>query len=357
MAITWSRTNGPSGPSISIVFEDGDIVTVGKEHVSLAEITQKLAADAPEAELRELLQPAKAIAVRLQRLSERVTTDGENIFFDGDALHDTLADYILSLIKLENEQAEAPSWKPFVSFLEKLSQNPTASSRDSLYTFIAKHGLTVRPDGDFIAYKGLQADFGSVRSGPGIVDNVKVNGHLANKPGSVLEMARSSVEANVQIGCAVGLHVGTARYARSWSRGKVVAVAVNPRDVVAVPFDGEFEKVRVARYEVLTELPSEEKVQATVGNKSVPVYSAPTPAAPVTPELDEEFLRKLKRAIKKGRVLEVTYLSSSSRVEKTYAVKPLSIEGNLLKLELPKDDNGARTFRIDRIKSIKKLDS
>lgn len=351
MAYTWSRTNGTNGPSISIIFDNGDLISVGKEHAALAEITQKLAADASEEDIRAIVQPVKAITVRLQRLSERVTTDGENIFFDGDALHDTLAEYILSLIRAEAAGEEAPSWKPFVNFLEKLSQNPSAESRNSLYTFIKERGLTIRPDGDFIAYKGLNADFGSVRSGPGIVDNVAHNGHLPNKPGSVLEMARSKVNADVRTGCAIGLHVGTAEYARGWARGKVVAVAVNPRDVVAVPFDGSFHKIRVARYEVLTELPQNATPVATVGNKSVPVYKAPE-----APKVNDEFVKKLEKAIKKGRKLEVVYVSLSQRTEKTYVIKPLSIEGKLLRLELPEADNGARSFRIDRINSIKKLD-
>lgn len=357
MSFIWSRTDGASGPSISIVFDNGDVVTVGKDHASLTAITKKLAAEAPEEELRELLQPVKAITIRLQRLSERVTTDGANLFFDGDALHDTLADYILSLIRLEAEQGEAPSWKPFVNFLEKNATNPNPQSRDSLYTFIQKHGLTIRPNGDFIAYKGIRTDFGSVRSGPGTVDNVEYNGHLPNKPGSIVELKRSLIDANTGNGCAVGLHAGTIEFAKGWGP-LVVAVAINPRDVVAVPFDGSFHKIRAARYEVLTVISKPEKAQATVGDKSAPVYTGPTTPLKVAAAVDEEIVKKLNKAIKKGRTLEVEYISRAGRPgKKTYVIKPVSIDGLTVKLELPGEENAIRTFRIDRIQSVKKLDN
>jgi len=353
----WSRTNGSNGPSLSVIFDDGETKNLGSSDINFGVLTKRLAEEAPADEIRSLFQPVKSIATRLQRLSDRVTTDGNNLYFDGDALHDALADYILGLVRLENEDADAPSWKPFVNFLEKLAQNPNEESRKSLYTFIQKHGLTIRPDGDFIAYKGIQNNLNSVRSGPGIVDNKPMNGHLPNKPGSILEMARSSVNSSTGVHCGVGLHVGTYEYAKGWGP-TVTANAINPRDVVAVPDDGAFHKIRVARYEVLLVVKKEEEVVATVGKKSAPVYTPPTtvkPApVPAEPKLNEEFVQKLKKAIKKERKLKVTYVSGSG-VEKTYVIKPTAVEGKLVRLELPDEGNGHRSFRIDRIKSVKKL--
>lgn len=352
----WSRTNGSNGPSLSVIFDDGETKNLGSSDINFGVLTKRLAEEAPADEIRSLFQPVKSIATRLQRLSDRVTTDGSNLFFDGDALHDALADYIIGLVRLENEDADAPSWKPFVNFLEKLAQNPNEESRKSLYTFIQKHGLTIRPDGDFIAYKGILTDLTSKHSGPGIVDNKPMNGHLPNKPGSILEMARSTVNSNTGVGCGVGLHVGTYEYAKSWGP-TVTANAINPRDVVAVPQDGAFHKIRVARYEVLLVVTKDSDVVATVGKKSAPVYTppvAPKPAPAAEPKLNEEFVQKLKKAVKKERKLKVTYVSGSG-IEKVYVIKPTSIDGKLVQLELPLEGNGHRSFRIDRIKSVKKL--
>lgn len=355
MAYIWSRTESPSGPRVSVTFEDGSISSVGNEHANIVEITQKLAANAPEAEVKELLQPVNAIAGRLQRLSERVTTDGKNLFFDGDALHDSLAEYILQLIRTESKSDEKISWKPFVNFLEKLALNPSEVSRKSLYTFIAKRGLTVTPDGDFLAYKGIREDFTSVRSGPGIVNDVPMNGNLPNKPGSILEMARTEVNADVQNGCAVGLHVGTFEYARDWARGKVVAVAVNPRDVVAVPFDGDFHKVRVARYEVLMEIPRTATVEATIGRHSTPVYNAPAKKAEAPKKVDEKIVEKLRKAIKRAGTVKIRYTSKNG-VTKSYIAKPTELETDILRLVLPNGQEGRniRSFTLTSIVSVKK---
>ena len=353
MSLIWSRTDGASGPSISIIFDTGELATVGKEHPCLAQITKMLADNAADDEIKALINPVKAITLRLQRLSDRVTTDGSTLFFDGDVLDDSLADYIISLIHLEAEQAEAPSWKPFVNFLEKLAQNPQKESSASLYTFIQNHGLTIRADGDFIAYKGLLEDYTSVHSGPGIVNNVPTRGHLLNKPGSIVELKRSDISSDTSNGCAVGLHAGTASYASSFGK-VVVAVAINPRDVVSVPKDSSFQKIRVCRYEVLTELLSLTKAVATVGRDSSPVYTPDV--TPPVPSVNEEFVNKLAKAITKGRNLLVEYVSRNGRpATKLYLVKPVSVTGDLVKLVLPNENNAIRTFRIDRIKSIKKV--
>lgn len=351
MSFIWSRTDGASGPSISIIFDSGLMATVGKEHASLAEITQKLAVDAPDAEIIALLNPVKTITKRLQRLSTRVTTDGENLFFDGDAVNDSIADYILKLIRLESENVEAPSWKPLVNFLEKLAQNPQKESTSSLYTFIQHYGLTILPNGDFVAYKGILSDYGSVHAGPGIVDNVNFNGHLPNKPGSILELKRSDISTDTNVGCAVGLHAGTAKYAAGWGP-LVVAVAINPRDVVSVPDCSAYQKIRVCRYEVLTEIARPTKVAGTVGETSAPVYTEAVVAG-----VNDDFVKKLEKAVKKGHTLEVEYLSRNNRPgTKVYIIKPTKLEGTNLQLTLPKDNDAIRTFRLERIKSIKRLD-
>ena len=55
-------------------------------------------------------------------------------------------------------------------------------------------------------------------------------------------------------GCSSGLHVGTFEYASRWagSTGVVVLVKFNPSNIVSVPSDCEFEKMRVSDYEVIS---------------------------------------------------------------------------------------------------------
>lgn len=303
MSLIWSRTEANGRKSVTIVFPDGEVVTVGAENPALNDITLKLAAEAPESEIRALLSPAEAIVQRFRSLSDRITTDGLNLFVDGDVIHDALADYILKLVRLETEGNGEVSYLPFVNFLEKLTQNPSADSRNSLYDFIQRHGLTIMPDGDFVAYKGVQADFGSISTGPGIVNGIKRNGHLPNKPGSTLWVERSYVDSDRQRGCSVGLHAGTRQYASSWSGsvGRVVAVAINPRDVVSVPTDHDFQKIRTARYTVLHEVAKE--FTPTTAATVAPLYGARKPR----PDLSSGAVAVLKEVAHTGEVVTINY--------------------------------------------------
>ncbi|MDQ2739570.1 MAG: hypothetical protein M3Y35_13360, partial [Actinomycetota bacterium] len=53
---------------------------------------------------------------------------------------------------------------------------------------------------------------------------------------------------------AHGLHVGTFEYAKNFGH-KLLICSVNPRDVVSVPRDCGFQKLRTCRYTVLDEQP------------------------------------------------------------------------------------------------------
>jgi len=83
------------------------------------------------------------------------------------------------------------------------------------------------------------------------------NAHLNNRPGNVVEIPRSYVETSREYGCAQGLHVGSFEYAKDFADGALVSVSVNPRDVVSVPSDQDYQKCRVSRYEVLSDVPGD----------------------------------------------------------------------------------------------------
>ncbi|OZB80343.1 hypothetical protein [Microbacterium sp. 13-71-7] len=201
-------------------------------------------------ELLALFQPVAVVGERLTGLSERITTDGANIFFDGDAVDAGIARHILRIMSREG-RGKPDAYMPVVRFLDKLYQNPSLRSRQQLYQFLRRFDFTITADGDFIAYKGVRRDFTSIHAGPGIVDLHPMRGHLPNRPGSVLQVSRSYVNNNPHHGCSTGLHVGTFSYARGFSQGGLVTCVVNPRDVVSVPIDAGWQKVRVSRYRVL----------------------------------------------------------------------------------------------------------
>jgi len=277
MSIFWNIvSNSDDGSSsANIVFPDGTTMEARDNHPNYKEVVNYLIGlngdydvDEAQADLDDLVNIVSNISERLTKVSDRVTTDGTNIYFDHDPVDSSVAEYLLKALQRdgfkvaveveEEELDELPdvTWRGIVAFMEKLYQNPSAESIDHLYSFIRRYDLTIRENGDFIAFKGVDNEFRSFHAGPGIVNGKKFpKSHLENKPGNVVEIARSYVNTSREHGCSTGLHCGSFAYAKSFSRGqKLVSVAVNPRDVVSVPEDCEFQKVRVSRYEVLSEM-------------------------------------------------------------------------------------------------------
>jgi len=185
----------------------------------------------------------------ITKLSERVMLRGESIYFDGDLLDNSLSKHIVRMV-----QSGDDNYKGFVRFLENLATNPSRKARRQLFTWINDRKFTITEDGMFMAYKGVQnhPDNLSISSG---VETVWVNGvahtgHIPNPIGATIEMARSNVDDDTHRGCSTGLHAGTHRYADNFGR-KLLYVVINPRDVVSVPKDSAFEKLRVCRYTVV----------------------------------------------------------------------------------------------------------
>jgi len=74
-----------------------------------------------------------------------------------------------------------------------------------------------------------------------------------NNVGDKCSMKRRQVCDDHTKGCDTGLHVGTYEYACNWAgnSGVVVLVKFNPANIVSVPSDCQYSKLRVSEYEVV----------------------------------------------------------------------------------------------------------
>lgn len=252
----FSLSEDAKGKSLAIFFDNGDTETIPETHISFKTIVEKwMAGGVVDAEIRELTYVMETISKKLTSLSERVSVDGKNVYFDGDPLRGELSD----LIKAMFEEGRALDFKPLVNFLEKASTNPSLASVDGLYRWISNRDLVIDPEGDIIAYKGVRiGEDGisySTRSGTAFVNGEEITGYIPNVPGTVISMPRSMVDDGSYGYCSTGLHVGTHSFAQGFvgTNGRVVLVKFNPRDVVAVPEESSSQKMRVCKYTVLSQ--------------------------------------------------------------------------------------------------------
>lgn len=276
----FSLTEDAKGQSLSIFYSDGESETIPESHVSFKAIIEKLiSGKANDEDIRDLTGVLKTVARKMSALSERVSVDGKSVYFDGDPLRGEIGD----LIKKMFEEGRALDFKPLVNFLEKAATNPSLKSIDDLYRWITNGDLVIDPEGDIVAYKGVHIDDEgvsiSIHAGKAFVNGEEVVGHIPNKPGTVISMARSEVNDNEFAHCSYGLHAGTYEYANSFRRwggangSRLILVKINPRDVVSVPNDHSSAKMRVSRYTVLSEI--EERLVEAVYQPELPIDEDP----------------------------------------------------------------------------------
>ena len=193
----------------------------------------------------------------MRRIGEKVEVRRHAVYYDGKQMHGTLADTIARYYMEGNED-----WEPLALFLDKVMRNPNDHSREQLYDWLDHFSFQITPDGNFLAYKYLTKDMKSSHAGVGIVNGVRTRGHLDNSIGNVVEMPRKMVTHDPTRGCASGLHVGTWNFVKG--HPTIVRVEIDPRDVVSVPTESDWQKLRVCKYKVLeiAKAPDDSKIYA-----------------------------------------------------------------------------------------------
>jgi len=227
MSLAYTMTN----ETISVL-NNGSNVIVRKGAPNFALLRDALIAEDWDAAV-ERLTVKKAIA---NWCKGKFKVDGDNILFDGEALPQDINARILKMV----ERGEDPS--SVCNFWERLQKNPSMRSVNQLWRFLDHAGIPLTPEGMFLAYKSVQADYMDHHSNT-----------IDNSPGKVISMERNKISDDPQEACHFGLHVGALNYARSFGgdNRRIVVVEIDPADVVCVPYDCNHEKMRVCKYKVL----------------------------------------------------------------------------------------------------------
>lgn len=132
---------------------------------------------------------------------------------------------------------------PMVAFVNNLMSNPSNRAIEEAYNFLEVCNLPITEDGCFIAYKRIQNNWMDVYTGT-----------IDNRVGNVVSMPRNQVDSVSERTCSHGLHVCSIEYLTHYQGERLVAVKVNPRDIVSIPTDYQNSKMRVCEYTVVQEL-------------------------------------------------------------------------------------------------------
>ena len=202
--------------------------------------------------LYECMRPVKKLLLSCGD----VRVDSTGVYLKNVLVNNVIAQRIMQFAQ------HSLSIEPLCRFLEKLMKNPSKRAVDELYTFLEHKGIPITDNGNFLAYKGVRNDYYSITAGniKLIKGTVNDEGRIYNGVGEEIECYRNEVCDDKEIGCADGLHAGNCEYAVDFGRsGKVVIVGIDPQDVVSIPTDCSFSKMRICRYKVIEEYTGELK--------------------------------------------------------------------------------------------------
>jgi len=249
------------------IFWEGKPYTLRSDHANF-KLAEKAILDARYDDLGDLLDISKAVE---NFVEGEIEVKDEIVYYKGYRLHGVVVDKLLDMLRSGMKDSA-----PLTNFITRLQANPSANSVNELYSFLSYKSLATTPEGRVLGYKGVQGDFWS---STGNADTIVVQGEtndrhqILNEVGATIEVARRCVDDNKDNCCSFGLHVGSYDYANQWAGqdGRLLLVEFDPQDAVSVPTDCNFQKLRVSKYKVVSDITGTRKELDT------PVYEANKP--------------------------------------------------------------------------------
>lgn len=212
---------------------NGKSYTIRRDHANAKMVINAIAEGRAEGDVEQLMDITKALDAYL---GNSVEVKEGSVYHRGEVVDERIARRILNFME------EDLPVEPMTRFLENLYNNPSHNSRAQLYQFLEHKNMPLTEDGCFLAYKSVDQNYMDHHTGK-----------FSNRVGQILTIARRSVDDNPENGCSYGFHAGSLEYASNFGGGerRVVIVKISPEDVVSVPNDCEFQKLRTAKYEVV----------------------------------------------------------------------------------------------------------
>lgn len=234
---------------VIVMFEDGSYLE--KTNVS-EELFKQIVESDNEEEIFFLMCPAYSeikqmhdnILSLLDKVKESkiLTLVGESVYWEDISKLSMPLELVKAIIKAEeeNNKDKLTSYKNFWTLM---CLNPDSECRKNLFWFLNRNGLTISKQGFFIAYRNVDTT-----NTPDIYTD-----HFSHtfkiKIGEMVTMPRKDCDCRVEQECSRGLHLSSKNWLNKNYFGTVGLVCLcNPADVVAVPHNSQYGKLRTCAY-------------------------------------------------------------------------------------------------------------
>ena len=235
MSLNYTLTNN----SITIVDEQNNVHTlqIGDKFqqvlslIKAGKIKKILTLLSPKAFIECTLKGIKILSEESIQYNNKIYTEKE---------YCGLIDYIIECSK------NKMPYEYLLKFLDNLSMNPDANSRLNLFQFLKQTGIKITENGYIAGVKSVNDDYTSHH-----------DHKTLHKVGTFVSLDRETCDSNPNSPCSRGLHTGGSAYVKSYS-GRTLVTITHPKDVVCVPKDSSYQKMRACLYYVAGELTKEE---------------------------------------------------------------------------------------------------
>lgn len=233
---------------VTVLLENGDFV----EREITDEKFKKILEAQSDDEVLRILCPEyqevvdsrnKALSmVEKLRQSKLLRVKNDTIYWDNVSSLSIPVELAEAIVDAELEHNELKI-STYRNFWTLMSLNPSEECRKNLYWFLQLHGLKLAKCGFFVAYRN--------------VDTTKEKGvytdHHSHSTrieiGEMVTIPREKCDCNSNNECSRGLHCASVKWLKKNYFGDVgLACLVNPADVVAVPHNSEYGKLRTCAY-------------------------------------------------------------------------------------------------------------
>lgn len=174
--------------------------------------------------------------------SSILTLHGESVYWEEVCGLSMPIELVKSVLKAEKEE-DSLKLTTYKNFWTLMALNPDAECRKNLFWFLNRNGLTISKQGFFVAYRNVDTTNEK---------NVYTDHHSHTfkiKIGEMVTMPRDKCDCRANQECSRGLHLASKHWLNKNYYGTVgLACLCNPADVVAVPFNSSYGKLRTCAY-------------------------------------------------------------------------------------------------------------
>ncbi len=233
---------------VTVLLENGDFV---EREVTDEEFEKVIKAHSDD-EVLKILYPEyqktiddrnKALSmIEKLRQSKLLRVENDTIYWDNVSslsIPVELAEVIVDA-ELEHNDLKISTYRNFWTLM---SLNPDEECRKNLFWFLQFHGLRLAKCGFFVAYRNV-----ATTNEEGIYTDY--HSHSTRiKIGEMVTLDRSKCDCDSSNECSRGLHCASVKWLKRNYFGSVgLACLVNPADVVAVPHNSSYGKLRTCAY-------------------------------------------------------------------------------------------------------------